>query len=492
MLKYIVKRILFFIPTFFVVTLLAFYISRNAPGDPVEILSGSGTPQGGTTQQSVSQKTKDEIRERYKLNRPVFYFSVQTQADCDTAYRITNKRRRYAFERLSRYYGNWEPVAIWYKTLNNYYARLKRKTPSEVFESLDSVQQKKNNAEFINDTYIKTENLLLALMESWKEEVILSKLDSMKVILKNSYYLSINIKHQDHLKFLFLDCEKKKNNYSSLLPSFSWNGFDNQYHFWLMNFLKGDFGVSYIDQQPIAEKIWEKFFISFKLIFFSVLFSYLISIPIGVYAASKRGKLFDNLSTLILFILFSIPSFFMGMMLLYFFANPDYFVWFPESGYMDISTYPKEGSFIERFVSEWPYMILPLITYTYSSFAFISRIIRNSMLEELQQDYIRTAYAKGLSENRVLFKHAFRNSLLPVITMFVTIFPAAVGGSVIVETIFTYPGMGYGSYEAILNYDYPVIVALFSLAGVLSMVAYLVADILYALADPRISYKKKK
>lgn len=136
-------------------------------------------------------------------------------------------------------------------------------------------------------------------------------------------------------------------------------------------------------------------------------------------------------------------------------------------------------------------MILPLVTYTYSSFAFISRIIRSSMLEELGQDYIRTARAKGLSENSVLVKHAFRNSLLPVITMFVSIFPAAVGGSVIVETIFTYPGMGYGSYEAIHNYDYPVIVAIFSLAGIMTMFAYLVADILYALVDPRISFTKK-
>ena len=135
-------------------------------------------------------------------------------------------------------------------------------------------------------------------------------------------------------------------------------------------------------------------------------------------------------------------------------------------------------------------MVLPLITYTYSSFAFISRIMRSSMLENLNQDYIRTARAKGLDENKVLWRHTLRNSLLPVITIFVNIFPMAIGGSVIIETIFTYPGMGLGSYEAIHNYDYPTIVAIFTLSGFLTMVGYLVADILYAIADPRISYRK--
>jgi peptide/nickel transport system permease protein len=246
-----------------------------------------------------------------------------------------------------------------------------------------------------------------------------------------------------------------------------------------------------MDQQPIADKIWEKFFISFKLIFLSVILAYLISIPLGVSSAKNNGKWFDKTTSSMLFMLYSLPSFFMGMLLLFLFANPDFFVWFPESGYMDPANYDSEWPFFKRLLHEWPYMVLPLITYTYSSLAFISRIIRSSMIDQLNQDYVRTAYAKGLSDTRVLYKHAFRNSLLPVITLFVTIFPAAVGGSVIIETVFTYPGMGYASYEAIHNYDYPVIVAIFSLAGIMTMFAYLLGDILYALADPRITYTKK-
>jgi len=491
MIKYILKRILLFIPTFFIVTILAFYISRNAPGDPVEILSGAASPMGGTTQQSVTQETKNEIRKKYHLDRPVFYFSVGTQADCDTLYKITNKRKRNAFKAISRHYGNWQPVAEFQKNLSRFYHQLKKKTPEEIFASLDSVQQSKTDANELKEKYIRTENLLLTLMETPDVNLVQNRLDTLQMTLKETIHLPINLKAHDYLQFLWKECEANANATANLLPNFNWYGFDNQYHFWLKNLLKGDFGVSYLDQQPIAEKIWQKFFISFKLILFSILIAYLISIPLGIYSAKYFNRWPDRIAAVILFFLFSIPSFFMGMLLLYFFANPDYLVWFPESGYMDPNTYDANAGFFTRLIHEWPYMILPLITYTYSSFAFISRIIRSSMLEQLGQDYIRTARAKGLSENRVLFKHAFRNSLLPVITMFVSIFPAAVGGSVIVETIFTYPGMGYGSYEAIHNYDYPVIVAIFSLAGIMTMFAYLIADILYAIVDPRISFTKK-
>lgn len=491
MIKYVLKRLLWFIPTFFVVTILAFYISRNAPGDPVEILSGAASPSGGTIQQSVTQQTKDEIRRKYKLDRPVFYFSAGTQADCDTLYKITNKRKRYAFYRLSRHFGNWEPVARFYSETSRFYSRLTKKNPDEIFASLDSLQQQKTDAGELKEKYIRIENLLLVLQETSHPELLQFRLDTLKQILKDVKHLPVNLKTHDYLQFLLDECTSNSSSVANLIPDFQWHGLDNQYHFWLIHFLKGDFGVSYQDQQPIAEKIWEKFFISFKLIFFSVILAYLISIPAGVWSAKKYRQWPDKISAFILFLLYSVPSFFMGMILLFFFANPDYLVWFPESGYMDPATYNPSASFIERFIHEWPFMILPLVTYTYGSFAFISRIIRSSMLEQLNQDYIRTAYAKGLSENRILYKHAFRNSLLPVITLFVNIFPAAVGGSVIVETIFTYPGMGYGSYEAIHNYDYPVIVAIFTLAGMMSMIAYLVADILYAWADPRISYSKK-
>ena len=230
----------------------------------------------------------------------------------------------------------------------------------------------------------------------------------------------------------------------------------------------------------------------------SILIAYLISLPIGIYSAYKKDSRTDKTLSLILFILYSLPTFFVGTVLLLFFANSDFYLWFPEAGIKDPVIWGNHPEWSDSFwdIFNWsrikhqaPYLLLPIITYTYGSFAFLSRIMRIGMIDIVSQDYIRTARAKGLSEKTVILKHALRNSLLPIITVFASIFPMAVGGSIIIEVIFSIPGMGLEMFNALLNYDYPMIIAFFTLIGFLTMVGYLVADLLYAVVDPRISYK---
>ena len=165
--------------------------------------------------------------------------------------------------------------------------------------------------------------------------------------------------------------------------------------------------------------------------------------------------------------------------------------WFPVSGIQDATTFNNEWSWWhwEKLTTQSSIFSTSIITYTYGSFAFLSRIMRIGMIDIVSQDYIRTARAKGLGEKKVILKHALRNSLLPIITVFAAIFPSAVGGSVIIEIIFSIPGMGTEIYAAILNFDYPMIITFFTLVGFLTMIGYLVSDLLYALVDPRISYK---
>jgi len=172
------------------------------------------------------------------------------------------------------------------------------------------------------------------------------------------------------------------------------------------------------------------------------------------------------------------------------FANPDVVRWFPSSGVAPTEGIPEGASLLERVRLTIPYLVLPTICFTYAQLAFLSRLTRVAALDVLGSDFIRTARAKGLSEKTVLYKHTFRNALLPLITVFATVFPAAVGGSVILETIFTIPGMGREIIEAIYQKDYPVIISVFTITGILTLVGYLIADILYALADPRIDWKK--
>lgn len=155
------------------------------------------------------------------------------------------------------------------------------------------------------------------------------------------------------------------------------------------------------------------------------------------------------------------PTFFVGTLLIFLLANPDMLAWFPETGVEEAGALNKSTGFLEEIRQQEAYLVLPLITYVYGQVAFLSRQMRAGMLEVINRDYIRMARAKGLSERKVLLKHALRNAVLPIITLFATAFPLALGSAVIIEGIFSIPGIGWELYQAILRADYPVIVAIF-------------------------------
>jgi peptide/nickel transport system permease protein len=160
--------------------------------------------------------------------------------------------------------------------------------------------------------------------------------------------------------------------------------------------------------------------------------------------------------------------------------------WFPTCGLGEIDDMSLFDAFIERAV----HLILPIICLTYGSWAYLSRQMRGGVLNVLRQDYIRTAKAKGLADNKVIWKHAFRNSLIPIITIFASIFPAAIAGAFIIEYIFAIPGMGKLTFEALIARDYPMVFTVMLLSAILTLIGNLVADILYAVVDPRISFNK--
>jgi peptide/nickel transport system permease protein len=211
----------------------------------------------------------------------------------------------------------------------------------------------------------------------------------------------------------------------------------------------------------------------------------LIAIPLGIFSAVKRGTLLDTVLTVGTFLLFSLPTFWAGLMLIILFGATGFDV-LPVLGLHD-----KDAANFTR----WEYAkdlvlhaILPVACLTYGSFAYLSRQMRVGMLDVIRQDFIRTARAKGLAEKVVVLKHALRNSLIPVVTLFASILPALIGGSVIVETIFTIPGMGLYAFEGLVQRDYNVVMATVTASAVMTLVGFLVSDITYALVDPRIAY----
>ena len=492
MFKYALKRILTFIPMLIAISVLSFIISINAPGDPVERLSKAAGNEGSAEQQSgASKKIKQELRKKLGLDLPIFYISISDQASSDTLYKIQDKYHKKNLEALTHQSGNWQAVSDHYSSLL---------ALQKAHQQLDVKVIAANNLTLDINTINEAVNQfgveIGGVLETPNKELVLAKFEKMNSLVeKNAFLESLNIPLLD-IQNTRVDLFMKSTRWKTYIPSINWYGSKNQYHLWLfgngkdrMGLLRGDFGISYIDSQPIQDKIWQKVGISFSLSIISIFLAYLISIPIGIYSAYKKDSAIDKTMSLVLFILYSMPSFFVGTLLLLQFANPDNLSWFPVSGIQDPTLFDPQWSFWEKIKHRMPFLILPIITYTYGSFAFLSRIMRVGMIDIVTQDYIRTARAKGLGEGKVILKHALRNSLLPVITVFAAIFPMAIGGSIIIEVIFSIPGMGVEVFNAILNYDYPMIITVFTLSGFLTMIGYLVSDILYAVVDPRISYK---
>ncbi len=258
-----------------------------------------------------------------------------------------------------------------------------------------------------------------------------------------------------------------------------------QYGNWLKRFVRLDFGNSFRDSRPAISKIAERLPASILLNLLSLGFILAIAIPIGVYSALHRNTLFDRATTVFVFIGFSVPAFWVALLLMILFGLK--LGWLPASGLHSINY--SDLTFFGKLVDTGRHLILPVIVSAFTGLAGLSRYTRSSMLDTLSQNYIRTAYASGLSERRVIFGHALRNALVPIVTILGLSLPALIGGGFIFETIFAYPGMGRLGYEAIMARDYPVVMATGTIAALLTLLGNLLADITYGLVDPRIRYK---
>lgn len=261
-----------------------------------------------------------------------------------------------------------------------------------------------------------------------------------------------------------------------------------QYWEWLKRIVTFDFGESFKDHRPVLSKIKEALPITLTLNLIELLIVYLISIPLGVYSALRRDSLVDKVVMVNLFILYSLPTFWVATLLMMIFSSADGFNWFPMVGFM------SDGAEVlpwYRWILDvgW-HLVLPIACMVYGSFAFLSRFSRSTMLEVIRQDYIRTAKAKGLPQKTVIWKHAFRNSMIPLVTLMGTLLPAMLGGSVIIEQIFSIPGMGKLGFESVLARDYPTIMAIASIEAMLTLLSLLLSDLLYVWVDPRISFEK--
>ncbi len=260
-----------------------------------------------------------------------------------------------------------------------------------------------------------------------------------------------------------------------------------QYKIWMVNLAHLNFGVSFKDHRPVLEKIKDALPITLALNILEILIVYFISVPLGVFSALNRDSAVDRVTVFILFVLYSLPTFWVAYLLIMFFATPAHYDWFPLAGY--ISQDAESYSFFAKLGNIAWHLVLPVICMVYGGFAFLARFSRNTMLEVIKADFVRTAKAKGLKRSKVIWRHAFRNQLIPLITLTGTLLPELMGGSVIIEQIFSIPGMGKLAFDSILARDYPTIMAITTITAVLTLFNLLLVDLIYVWVDPRISYK---
>ena len=256
-----------------------------------------------------------------------------------------------------------------------------------------------------------------------------------------------------------------------------------QYVNWLGRLARLDFGRSMSgDHRPVWDKIKERLPLTFGMNVASLFLTLLIAVPIGVFSAWWQGRWFDRASTVFVFVGFAMPGFWLALLLMLLFGIR--FPILPISGLtsLDFETLTASGKVLDIAA----HLVLPIFIYTFGSLAGMSRFMRSSMLEVLRQDYILTAKAKGLPTRVVVFKHALRNGLLPVITLLGLSVPALIGGSVIIESIFALPGLGQLFYQGVMSRDYPLVMGNLVLGAMLTLAGNILADVGYALADPRI------
>ena len=263
-----------------------------------------------------------------------------------------------------------------------------------------------------------------------------------------------------------------------------------QYGVWLRNLFTLNFGESFKDNQPVWNKIIERVPVTVKLNIFSILLVYIVAIPLGIYSATHSNSLGDRVTTLIAFVLFAVPLIWAATMAIVFICGGDFLYLFPPAG-LESLDYSIRWSFWEKFKDQTWHLFLPVVLLSYDGFAGLSRYMRSSMLEVLRQDYVQVARAKGLDERVVIFKHVLRNSLIPQVTLLASLLPALLGGSVIIETIFSIPGLGQLGYESVLARDYPTVMALFSVSAILTLIGILISDLLLAVVDPRIAFGRR-
>lgn len=471
MFRFLIKRLLIAIPVLMVVSVLAFFLALSAPGDIVEdrasinheLASSAGS-------YTVWKREYAQVAKRVGRDKPLFYFAILPSALSDTLYKITVKSERESALTWARRSGNWQLVDAYQGKLRSIISTYSQ----AAYDSAPGVHEVCNDIRYL----LVTEDIGRSDY-LWKS--IVGELPVSQKEMSGDLAAA---------KKLYDNLQSEQPGVGMYIPKLVWYGFDNQYHHWVSSALSGDFGVSIVDGRPVGSKIQEAVGWTLRINLTAIFLAFGIAIPLGLATARLVGSRFDVITNHVLFIFFAIPSFWLATLFIVFFTTPEYANWldlFPAGGigdYHHAQGFKRIGIIIAS-------LFLPVLSVSLGALAYLTKQMRGSALKEANKDYVRMARAKGLSEKQVFRNHIFKNALFPILTLIGATIPAAVSGSVIIEVLFGIPGMGRLLYDSILSQDWMVVFAMVVLGSVLTVIGYIVSDVLYYLADPRLRQQRK-
>ena len=458
MLGYLLKRILLILPTVWFIGSLVFLLSKLIPGSYADLLSEAEQGTIGGTDLKLNRENYLKKLAQSGQDKPLFYFSISNQAQPDTLYRVFPVQHQKLLQALLNRYGNWSAVAAYYNSLL----------------ALQNIG--KEAPEAATESSLNKVNLLL---QTANPEEIRSLLQELPPARTSSKATMERVQEQ------FARLQQLAQPLNLLIPSFRWQGRHNQYHEWLLGVVKGNLGYSYRYRQPVMQVIGEAIGNTLLLLAGSLILTFVLGIKLALSLC--RWRYGRSIMLNILYILDSTPLFIIALMLLTLLASSGYLNIFPVFG-LGEEDESSAGPFA-FFLTRLHHLLLPALCLVVTGLPYITTQLYQVLQQVLTTQYITTARAKGLTESQVLRQHAFRNALLPLITLFTGYLPAIISGAVVIEVIFAIPGTGRLLVDSVLARDYPVIIGLVLFVAALRAAAHVLADALYFAADPRTHLK---
>lgn len=446
-------------------------LSVYMPGDALDYILIREEKTSISSTNYEHQKTL--LAQRLGYNKPIFYFSVTSLAESGWQQYLPSEQQQKSYNHLLRNYGCGGEVFTFYMMINT--AR------TAITASLVSVT---------DSSYRQTAANAANCLYQIETQVNLSKNDS---ILKsfNTYATTLKLNSlANSVLQSYNTMQIQKTSWKKWIPVIQFN-LQNRFHDWFFGtdkysgIIHLNLGQSLYTGRSIGSLLKEKIFWSLLLTILAIFIAFIFGIFISLWLAYSNNKFAGRIISITTVLFYSLPVYFAGTALLYFFSNPDFLQIFPSSGVGPIGGFSSDTSLSEKFIHTLPYLILPLICYTYSLWAFVQRTSAGLIAAELKKPYALMAQAKGLTKKEVVIRHIFPNIIAPFVALLANMFPAVIGGSVIIESLFSIPGMGLELIHATTTRNYPFISAVILITGLVTMLLYLMNELIHHYIDPR-------